>query len=181
VGQRVTPAANDKEQLAPLLQVIEPQSGQRPAVLLADRGLLLGEESQVAGDCETAYHRIDAYIATGKQKPDEYRRPCPRGPLPTNATPVERLMRKLQTKAGRAVYAARKTLVEPVFGQIKEARGFSPLSSARLKNRIARARGRQSKRTWGKLTLRLAVELIGGSGVRRIHLGHPGRRLYIRM
>ena len=34
------------------------------------------------------------------------------------------MKRKLQTKAGRAVYAARKTIVEPVFGQIKQARGF---------------------------------------------------------
>jgi len=34
------------------------------------------------------------------------------------------MKRKLQTGAGRAVYAARKTIVEPVFGQIKEARGF---------------------------------------------------------
>ena len=31
---------------------------------------------------------------------------------------------KLHTKAGAAVYAARKAMVEPVFGQIKEARGF---------------------------------------------------------
>jgi IS5 family transposase len=37
---------------------------------------------------------------------------------------VERMKRKLQTKAGKAVYAARKTIVEPVFGQIKQARGF---------------------------------------------------------
>ena len=34
------------------------------------------------------------------------------------------MKRKLQTKAGRAIYAARKTIVEPVFGQIKHARGF---------------------------------------------------------
>jgi hypothetical protein len=34
------------------------------------------------------------------------------------------LRRKLQTRAGRAIYAARKTIVEPVYGQIKEARGF---------------------------------------------------------
>jgi hypothetical protein len=53
---------------------------------------------------------IDAYIATGKQKHDEYHHPCPRGPLPRNATQVERMKRKLQTRAGRAVYAARKTL-----------------------------------------------------------------------
>ena len=40
------------------------------------------------------------------------------------ATRVDRMKRKLQTKAGRAIYAARKTIVEPVFGQIKQARGF---------------------------------------------------------
>ena len=34
------------------------------------------------------------------------------------------MKRKLQTSAGRAIYATRKTIVEPVFGQIKEARGF---------------------------------------------------------
>jgi hypothetical protein len=34
------------------------------------------------------------------------------------------MKRKLQTKAGKAIYAARKTIVEPVFGQIKHARGF---------------------------------------------------------
>ena len=69
-------------------------------------------------------HAIDCYIATGKQKHDEYRQPCSRGPLPRNATRVERMKRKLQTKVGRAIYATRKTIVEPVFGQIKEARGF---------------------------------------------------------
>ena len=34
------------------------------------------------------------------------------------------MKRKLQTKAGRAVYAARKAIIEPVFGQIKQGRGF---------------------------------------------------------
>ena len=34
------------------------------------------------------------------------------------------MTRKLQTKAGQAVYATRKMIVEPVFGQIKQARGF---------------------------------------------------------
>ena len=39
-------------------------------------------------------------------------------------TRVDRMRRKLKTKAGKAVYAARKAIVEPVFGQIKHARGF---------------------------------------------------------
>src|SRR3546814_13058606 len=47
-----------------------------------------------------------------------------RGPLPNTATRVDRMSRKLHTKAGAAVYAARKAIVEPVIGQIKQARGF---------------------------------------------------------
>jgi hypothetical protein len=44
--------------------------------------------------------------------------------LPKGATKVDRMKRKLQTKVGQAVYAARKSVVEPVFGLIKQARGF---------------------------------------------------------
>jgi Transposase DDE domain len=125
VGQSVTSAANDKEQIEPMMQVIEQQSGQRPAAILADSGYCSEKNLEYL---ETTHpsegHQTEAYIATGKQKHDEYRQPCPRGPLPASATRVERMKRKLQTKAGRAVYAARKTMVEPVFGQIKEARGF---------------------------------------------------------
>jgi hypothetical protein len=63
-------------------------------------------------------------IATGKSKHGQHRQPCPRGPLPKGATRTAKMKRKLQTKVGKAVYAARKTIVEPVFGQIKQARGF---------------------------------------------------------
>jgi Transposase DDE domain len=51
-------------------------------------------------------------------------RRCPRGPLPKTATIVDWMSRKLHTKTGAAVYAARKGIVEPVIGQIKQARGF---------------------------------------------------------
>ncbi|MGH9608729.1 MAG: transposase, partial [Bryobacteraceae bacterium] len=50
--------------------------------------------------------------------------PCPRGPLPKGATRVDRMRRRVQTRAGKAIYAAPKGIVEPVFGQIKQARGF---------------------------------------------------------
>ena len=124
VGQSVTPAANDKEQIEPMVQVIEQQSGQRPEGLLADSGYCSEKNLEHLETGDAWGHQIDAYIATGKQKHGEHRQPCPRGPLPQNATRVERMKRKLQTQAGRAVYAARKTIVEPVFGQIKQARGF---------------------------------------------------------
>ena len=124
VGQSVTQAGNDKEQIAPMVEVIERQSGQRPAAILADNGYCSERNLAYLETAVQSGPPIAAYIATGKVKHDEYRRPCPRGALPENATRVERMQRKLQTKAGRAVYAARKTMVEPVFGQIKEARGF---------------------------------------------------------
>jgi hypothetical protein len=46
------------------------------------------------------------------------------GRPPANLGIKDRMVRKLATKPGRAVYALRKKIVEPVFGQIKEARGF---------------------------------------------------------
>ena len=67
---------------------------------------------------------IDAYISTRKQKHGERPGPCPRGRLPKPATRTYRMARKLHTKMGAAVYAARKGIVEPVIGQIKQARGF---------------------------------------------------------
>ena len=124
VGQLVTQAANDKEQLQPMVEAIEQQSGQRPEAILADNGYCSEENLGYLESAEQPERQIAAYVATGKQKHGEHRQPCTRGPLPAGATRVDRMRRKLQTKAGKAVYAARKCVVEPVFGQIKQARGF---------------------------------------------------------
>jgi transposase len=124
VGQTVTAAANDKEQLLPMLEKMEQQSGQRPEAILADSGYCSEKNLELLEAAAESGPRVTGYIATGKQKHGEYRQPCPRGPRPKDATRVERMKRKLQTKAGKAVYAARKTIVEPVFGQIKHVRGF---------------------------------------------------------
>jgi transposase len=124
VGQSVTAAENDKKQLQPMVAVLEEQSGQRPEAILADSGYCSEENLASLESAEEPEKKIEAYIATGKQKHGEHRPPCPRGPLPQGATRVDRMKRKVQTRAGAAVYAARKTIVEPVFGQIKQARGF---------------------------------------------------------
>jgi transposase len=124
VGQTLTAAANDKEQLIPMVEVIEQQSGQRPGEVLADSGYCSEKNLEQLDAEPNPKRRIELYIATGKKKHGETRKSCPRGPLPQNATRVQRMKRKLQTKAGKAIYAARKTIVEPVFGQIKQARGF---------------------------------------------------------
>jgi len=119
VGQAVTQETNDKKQLMPMITTIAQQSGDTPTQLLADAGYCSDEN--LAALAETT---IEAFISTRKQKHGERPGPCPRGPLPTTATRVDRMSRKLHTKAGAAVYAARKAIVEPVIGQIKQARGF---------------------------------------------------------
>jgi transposase len=119
VGQAVTQDTNDKHQLMPMVTTIEQQSGVTPTQLLADAGYC--SDANLSAISETT---IEAYISTRKQKHGERPGPCPRGPLPKSATRVDRMARKLHTKAGAAVYAARKAIVEPVIGQIKHGRGF---------------------------------------------------------
>jgi hypothetical protein len=119
VGQAVTQETNDKKQLLPMITVIARQSGDTPTQLLADAGYC--SDANLTAIADTS---IDAYISTRKQKHGVRPGPCPRGPLPKTATIVDRMSRKLRAKTGAAVYAARKGIVEPVIGQIKQARGF---------------------------------------------------------
>jgi transposase len=119
VGHAVTQETNDKQQLLPMIVTIDEQSGETPGQILADAGYCSDYNLEVL-----AATSIDSYISTRKQKHGERPGPCPRGPLPRSATRTDRMTRKLQTKAGAAVYAARKGIVEPVIGQIKHARGF---------------------------------------------------------
>jgi len=119
VGQAVTQETNDKRQLMPMITTIEQQSGDTPTQLLADAGYC--SDANLTAIADTP---IDAYISTRKQTHSERPGPCPRGPLPKTATIIDQMSRKLHTQAGAAVYAARKAIVEPVIGQIKQARGF---------------------------------------------------------
>jgi len=119
VGQQVTQAANDKQQLVPLLEKIKEQSGQKPQGVLTDSGYCSEENLKYLNK-----RKIEGFVATGKQKHNERREPCKPGPLPKGASRVQQMERKLQTQVGAAVYATRKFIVEPVFGQIKQARGF---------------------------------------------------------
>jgi len=119
VAQAVTQEANDKQQVVPMVAAVENQSGQMPTQLLADSGYCSERNLEYLEQ-----KPVDIYIATGRQKHGHKPEPCKRGPLPQGATRVDRMRRKLQTKTGAAVYAARKSIVEPVFGQIKQARGF---------------------------------------------------------
>lgn len=67
---------------------------------------------------------FDPHLATGRQKHNQAQASEGAGPPPAEATVKERMAHKLRTPAGRACYAQRKQIVEPVFGQIKQGRGF---------------------------------------------------------
>ena len=113
----------DKQQIKPMVERIRTNIGENPKKLSADTGYF--SEKNVNTLIEEG---IDAYIATGKHKHDEPPPPCPRGRIPESATVKDRMARKLRTVTGRATYALRKEIVEPVFGQIKAVRGFDQFS-----------------------------------------------------
>jgi transposase len=119
VGQALTQQGNDKQQLIPMIEQVREQAGQKVQEVLADSGYCSEENLRQA-----AKKKVDLYVATGKQKHHQPTPSSPRGRIPKSATLVELMKRKLMTKAGRAIYARRKTIVEPVFGQIKQAQGF---------------------------------------------------------
>ena len=64
------------------------------------------------------------FIATAKQKHGEVSTTSVRGRPPKGMTLRQRMARKLLTVRGRGTYSRRKVIVEPVIGQIKQARGF---------------------------------------------------------
>ena len=123
VASQITQEPNDKQQLQPVIAKIEKNTGSKPKKLSADSGYFSED------NCKTVEREsIDAYIATGKQKHGEEAFPQPRGRIPKNATIKERMARKLRTLNGRCTYSKRKHIVEPIFGQIKEIRGFRRFS-----------------------------------------------------
>jgi hypothetical protein len=69
-------------------------------------------------------HGIDGYVATGRLKHNERIAAAPRGRIPKHLGPKQRMARRLRTLKGRATYARRKAIVEPVFGQLKRVMGF---------------------------------------------------------
>lgn len=119
VAAELSEEAPDARQLKPALNQLDDNleaiDAELPegAELLADAGYF--SEENVATSAERG---LDPHIATGRLKHSEQIPPAPRGPIPKSATPKQRMARKLRTKRGRRAYAKRKTIVEPVFGQM---------------------------------------------------------------
>lgn len=130
VATYVTQQANDKQQLEPLVEAIkENTDGARPRQVSADSGYY--SETNVE---YLEGEGIDGFIATGRQKHSSQPEAAPRGRIPKDASTQERMARKLRTKKGRETYAKRKRIVEPVFGQTKEGRGFRRFSLRGIPN-----------------------------------------------
>jgi Transposase DDE domain len=127
----VTDQCNDKQQAAPMAQATREQL---EAAGIAPAAEETGARPLIPATLDTGYFSapavvaleqegFDPYIATERQRHHTAPPASPPEPAPP-ATAQERMRAKLLTASGRAVYARRKTIVEPVFGQIKEARGF---------------------------------------------------------
>lgn len=108
----------DVKHLESMLQRITATAGALPEVMTMDAGYWSEDNAKCCSD-----QGIDAYIATGRL-PLGQPLPPKRGPLPRDADARSRMARKLRSKKGSAIYAQRKAIVEPVNGQIKEARGL---------------------------------------------------------
>lgn len=121
VAQALTNQPPDVEHLVPLVDQVEQNCCAAPEKLSADAGYFS------EANAEAVQRRgIDAYIATGRDNHGASP-PPPKGRTPASLSAKERMARKLRTKAGRVEYAKRKKIVEPVFGQMKAARGLRQL------------------------------------------------------
>jgi transposase len=130
VAQEVSAHAADSPRLAPMLDATD---ANLVAAGLSDDERLPAHFTADAGYCSEknlallTTRGIDAYVATGRERHhrrgvDPY---APHGVPRRQRTPLRAAMRaKLQTTEGRAIYARRKCITEPVHGLIKQARGF---------------------------------------------------------
>ena len=122
----VTDATNDKQQAEPMGQAILETLKQAEMALHRNEA---GEVHAIPATLESGYYSeaatqalealgFEPYIATARQR---HHAPAPEA---LKATAKERMAAKVRSPAGQALYSRRKVIVEPVFGQIKEARGF---------------------------------------------------------
>ena len=133
VGERVSVAPNDKQQLVPTVAAISPVVKPEIETILADSGFYSATAVQ------TVEHNPDGTlsgltvlaavekISHHKTVADLLPQPEPPAPAP-DATPKEKMAHRLKTKVGKALYKLRKQTVEPVFGIIKDVLGFRRFS-----------------------------------------------------
>jgi hypothetical protein len=139
VAQDLVTTGTDRHQLAPMLALVEQNLGRKPTVASADAGYYTDShltDPRLVG--------IDLHVPLGREKnhqpppaddPSSSPPPPllnedenPQPPPETSKTRIAAMRAKLKTTAGHAIYRMRKAIVEPVFGQIKQVRGFRQFS-----------------------------------------------------
>ena len=119
VAADVTDESNDKQQAQPLLTQVLVNTEQVPRTASMDAGYF-SEANVVA----VAALGCEPLIPPDRQLHGQATPVAPRGRPPAGLSVADRMRRTLRTKRGRRLYARRKAIVEPVFGQIKQGRGF---------------------------------------------------------
>jgi transposase len=117
VACEVGTSSADSLQLPPMIEQVIANTGAVPNEFSADAGY-----SSDANLAALEKHGIDAYVAAGRQR---HGKAAPSAAQPvTPDTRVGRMVAKLREGAWGSPYHLRKITVEPVFGQVKQARGF---------------------------------------------------------
>jgi transposase len=124
----VTDQANDVRQVVPMVDQTEAnlEAAGVPEAIKA----LVGDAGYYSETNATALEQrgIDPCLATERLKHHEKMASAPRGRIPQGLSAKQRMARKLRTKKGREMYAKRKGMIEPIFGQLKQVLGFRQFS-----------------------------------------------------
>jgi transposase len=119
VAAEVINKPTDRGQAEPMMAVVKDNTGQFPRQMSADAGYFSSDAV-----INLTARGIDVYMPPDKIGHRFTLPPAPRGRIPNSLSIVDRMRRKLRTKKGKEYYGLRKELPEPVFGQIKQVRGF---------------------------------------------------------
>ena len=119
VAARATNQPSDKQQGVPMMEQAIVNAGAVPKGISADAGYY---SAKTVDDLYAL--GVDPFVAPDRTRHGNVPPPAPRGRIPAILSARDRMRRKLRTKRGRQHYGLRKEPVEPMFGQIKQGRGF---------------------------------------------------------
>ena len=119
VAARATNVTSDKQQAVAMVEETISNVGAVPKEVSADAGYYSAQAVEgLYALC------VDPFVAPEQTRHGRVLPPTPRGRIPSHLSTIDRMRRKLQTRRGRQRYALRMQTVEPIFGQIKQGRGF---------------------------------------------------------
>ncbi len=120
MAAEVTNKPTDRGQSEPMMEIVKVNAGRLPRQMSADAGYYSSDAV-----ANLTARGMDVYMPPDKTGHRSTLPPAPRGRIPKSLSGADRMRRKLRTKKGKERYGLRKELPEPVFGQIKQVRGFS--------------------------------------------------------